>query len=173
MTIKTTEKSVAALLFFVCSCSFAAEQPNYIETSLCLPKENIVFSFKTNPKEKIASICMGPQRSYLVYRYGTQNRIELNYPTNPNFSSWKSFCFNSYVRAGGELNDPKGEREISFSNSGTDYSVYQNWGSENNYEIGILIISKGKSYRISGIPKSQIGSLSRLENSKDLLSIRE
>jgi len=173
MNINSTEKSIAVLLFFVCSCSFAKEQPDYLETSLCLPKENIAFSFKTNPKEKIASICIGPQRSYLVYRYGTQNHIELNYPTDPNFSSWKSFSFNSYVRAGGELNDPKGAREISFSNSGTDYSVYQNWGSENDYEIGILIISKGKNYRISGISKSQIGSLSRLENSKDLLDTRE
>ncbi|WP_153014217.1 hypothetical protein [Pseudomonas sp. EpS/L25] len=173
MNIKPIEKSIAILLLFICSYSFAKEQPDYLESSLCLPKENIAFSFKTDPKEKIASICIGPQRSYLVYRYGTQNHIELNYPTDPNSSSWEKFSFNSYVRAGGELNDPKGAREISFDNSGTDYSVYQNWGSENDYEIGILIINKGKNYKISGIPKSQIGSLSRLENSRDLLETRE
>lgn len=51
--------------------------------------------------------------------------IEVTYPASASSSSWKSLSFNSYVRAGGEANDPKGEYGVSSINNGTEYFVCQ------------------------------------------------
>ncbi|WP_338545504.1 hypothetical protein V6W80_23440 [Pseudomonas benzopyrenica] len=159
----TITKSAASLILVVlCSSSLAKNQSTYSKNSLCQNKENIILSFKMAQRQKLVSICVGPENSYLVYRYGNPDHVELSYPTALDIESWKRFSYNSYARASGESNDPKGSYELSFFNNDTEYFVYQDWGSGNDYEVGIIIADKGKNYKILGIPESQTGSLSRL-----------
>ncbi|MDR6234507.1 hypothetical protein [Pseudomonas oryzihabitans] len=170
MNTKKAKAAASLILALLCNSSLAKNQPTYIESSLCLQKERIILSFKTAQKKKLASICAGPENSYLVYRYGNQDSVELTYPKAQDSESWKNFSFSSYTRAAGESNDPKGNYEIVFTNNNTEYSIYQDWGSKSDYEVGIIINDKGKNYKILGISKSQTGSLSRLESFKDLLA---
>jgi len=173
MNTRKTKIIVSIILVYLCNSAIAQSGPSYLKGSLCKKEEDIIISFKTAQKKKLASICAGPGNSYLVYRYGNLDQVELNYPTLLNSKSWKNFFYSSYSRGLGESNDPRGNYEISFINSGTEYSVYQDWSTENSYEIGIIVINKGRNYKILGIPESQTGSLSRLEAFKDFLSNQE
>lgn len=173
MNTRKTKIIASITLAYICNSATAKVDPAYLQESLCQKSENTIVSFKTVQRKKLASICAGPKNSYLIYRYGNSDHVELNYPTVLNSKSWKNFFYNSYSRGLGTSNDPKGSYEISFINNGTEYSVYQDWGPENSYEIGIIVIDKGRNYKILGIPESQTGSLSRLEAFKDLLSSQE
>lgn len=164
-------KKIVTLLAFAYAGAVTQEAAARTDNSLCLHGEKTIVSFKTEASRKTASICVDPEDDYIVYRYGTRSHIELTYPSEASSSSWKNFAFNSYVRAGGEANDPKGEYGVSFINNGTEYFVYQNWESENDdYEVGIIITHKGGNYKILGIPQTQTGSLARLEKFKNILS---
>ncbi|MEH3021687.1 MAG: hypothetical protein PGN19_03000 [Pseudomonas oryzihabitans] len=164
-------KNILTLLAFAYAGAVTPEVATRTDNSLCLHREKKIVSFKTEANKKIASICVNLEDNYIVYRYGTRSLIELTYPAEASSGSWKNFAFNSYVRAGGEANDPKGGYSVSFTNNGTEYFVYQNWESENDdYEVGIIITHKGGNYKILGIPQSQTGSLARLEKFKNILN---
>ena len=50
------------------------------DDQLCTADENVLFSFQAKNSQKVASICESKDQSYIVYRYGTKDNIELEYP---------------------------------------------------------------------------------------------
>ncbi|MCD4702236.1 MAG: hypothetical protein K8S24_10315 [Candidatus Aegiribacteria sp.] len=44
---------------------------------------------------------MGEEDEYLIYRFGTADSIEFQYPLIPDSSSWKLFEYELYFRGGG------------------------------------------------------------------------
>ena len=87
------------------------------------PGETTVFSFVTS-KGKTVSLCEGPKSAYLVYRFGTASKTELQYPAVLDASSWSKFTYFRYFRGGGIANAGREEYRLSFRNGNVEYEVY-------------------------------------------------
>jgi len=101
---------------------------------------------------------------YIVYRYGKDNKIELEFPEK-NAQSWKRFTFNYYFRGGGKPNAGLDINNVKFENNGFKYTIYSSYSAgdaknEESYTVGILIYDKDeKLTRIEGVPATEVGSL--------------
>lgn len=107
-----------------------------------LPNEVLVLSFKTK-KNKLLFVCRDQENKYLVYRFGSKTKIELQYPEKLDPSSFKKFDYSTYLRPGGVENLGMSLDYLSFTNSGYRYVIYKTYASEsvgNENEIGIRII---------------------------------
>lgn len=134
------------------------------ENPFLLSNEEIVLSFKTK-KNKQLFVCREKDNKYLVYRFGTGTRVELQFPEKPDQSSFKKFEYSSYMRPGGVENLGMELDYLSFTNSGYRYVIYKTYASEsigNENEIGIRIIhlKTGKETKIEGDFNTFKGSFS-------------
>ncbi|MDR0182127.1 hypothetical protein [Lysobacter arvi] len=105
-------------------------------------------------------------QAYLVYRFGRYGQIELAYPEKLDATSWGKFKFSGYARGGGIQNDTMGEYSLTFTNSGVQYSIYQDWRlAEDDYSIGVTVRRPKKPViSMSGMLKTQVGSLTLLDS---------
>ncbi|HJV87498.1 MAG TPA: hypothetical protein VJ698_18660 [Noviherbaspirillum sp.] len=132
--------------------------------SLCTESEKAIFSFKETRSRKFMSICEGSSASYLTYRFGTKEKIELQYPGQLDEHAWKKFEFSGIRRGGGKENAGFGAYTLTFVNGKTEYVVFQEWNDEDEtYSIGINIQTPGKTTVLLGDRLTQKGSLVLLE----------
>jgi hypothetical protein len=145
------------LLAIGCQCTLAA--------SLCIDKdEEVIFSFKKKGEFKYVSICKEVHAAYLVYRFGTPQRIELQFPAELNSDSWKKFRLNGRYRGGGKRNLAFSEYALSFENGGVEYLVNDIWDAvEETYSINVIVGIGKKRYEVTGDKNTQEGSLRQLE----------
>jgi len=73
-----------------------------------------MFSFKTTNKRTI-TLCLNEQKKQLVFRKGTQDKLELQYPFE-SVTKHQAFTFSYYVRVGGTANDGLDLNYIYFAN---------------------------------------------------------
>jgi hypothetical protein len=100
-----------------------------------------------------------------VYRFGTAEKIELQFPNSLNRDSWKKFEYSGRRRGGGKQNLGFGDYTLSFKNGIVKYYVFQEWNDEDgSYSIGINVQANGKSKTLFGNKKTQLGSLVLLES---------
>ena len=134
---------------------------------LCQQNEEIIFAFQLK-NQKWVSVCKEKEEKYVVYRFGTQQRIELQLPEKLDSTSWQQFTFKGYSRGGGKQNAAMYFGFLGFFNNEVKYEVYETWNSEDNLEhCGITIIAGKKETDLKGILKSRKGSLlSLLDNEK-------
>jgi hypothetical protein len=140
-----------------------AQIPDHVN-ALSRPGETKIFSFKT-AGGKTAVLCEGPKGSYLVYRFGTVTKVELQYPTVLTANSWRKFTYFSYHR----MATPVAERyRLSFSNGGNEYTLFDmteavtTKSGDEDYarEVGVSItLPKGKVITIDGKLSSVQGAL--------------
>lgn len=133
--------------------------------NLCLPVEKTILSFETKSK-KTLSVCKKIDASYLAYRFGTRKKTELLFPHNLDKTSWKKFDFQGMSRGGGKANAGFGDYSLSFKNGNAEYTVFQQWNDEDDtYDIGVTIVgAKGKVVTLTGLKKTQEGSLTLLDD---------
>ncbi|MFC0577638.1 hypothetical protein [Paraburkholderia solisilvae] len=97
---------------------------NAEEATLCQSHEEIYFSCAS--ENKIISLCasgnVSPENGYVQYRFGTPDRIELQFPDAP-YSPSNRFLISDIV--GGNLNFT----HIKFKIDGYDYVIYQGFPS--------------------------------------------
>lgn len=139
--------------------------------NLCLPVEKTIFSFETKSKESL-SVCKKLDASYLAYKFGTQKKAELLFPRNLDKTSWKKFDFHGMSRGGGKANAGFGDYSLSFKNGNVEYTVFQQWNDEDDtYDIGVTMVdAKGKVVTLTGLKKTQEGSLTLLDNERKNIS---
>ena len=165
-----------AFLFFLILSSFtgfssnskdsiASEEKVKIGDLFLLPNETLIFSFKTN-NNKILTLCTDKNFNYLVYRFGTSQKVELQYPEVLDKTSWDKFYFYSYHRGGGIDNAGLDIDVISFTNHKTTYAIHDEWAidkeGEHEYlsiEIDDLSTALEVDFKISGLTKSKRGNL--------------
>lgn len=143
---------IILLLFIYCSS---------LAQNLTLKNEITIFSFKTK-KGKIVSLSKDKDNKYIIYRFGTEKKVELEYPEK-NIESWKKFKYNSYVRGGGIQNAGMEIYDVLFENKGFQYILFETYHAENEaYEVGLYVINikNNKEVRISGKIETQKGGLS-------------
>jgi hypothetical protein len=130
---------------------------------LCKSNETVAFAFQLNNK-KWVSVCREKNDKYLVYRFGTKDKIELIFPAALDSTSWQQFTFKYYNRGGGKQNAAMNIAFLSFNNNEAAYEVYEVWNSEDNKKkCGVSVTAKGKDVDMKGIlttTKNYLQSLS-------------
>lgn len=127
-------RGLTYLLLFFTSISFA--QAIYV-----LPNEEVIFSFET-AKGKQMVLVKDEENEYIVYRFGTKDKIELEYPENKDKDSWKKFTYSGYFRGGGIANLAMDLNYLAFVNGDYKYVLYTTYiaeeGGKSNAGIKVL-----------------------------------
>ena len=112
------------------------------------------------------SLCADTSGKYLVYRFGTKEHIELQFPAELDATSWKQFHYRGEWRFGGKSNAGFGDLKIYFKNVDTGYEIFESWNDEDNSKLrGIEVkssLTKAKKLLIN--KTSVIGTLMRLND---------
>ena len=122
--------------------------------------ETEIFRFKTSGG-KTAVICVGDSDSYIVYRFGTNSKVELVYPAAMNSDSWQLMTYSYYFRGGGKENAGLDLNYLSFENNGYLYKLYQEYSAETESESAGIIVTgaNGVETDFKAAAKSVKGSL--------------
>jgi len=122
--------------------------------------ETEIFRFKTSGG-KTAVICTGDSDSYIVYRFGTNSKVELVYPAAMNSDSWQLMTYSYYFRGGGKENAGLDLNYLSFENNGFLYKLYQEYSAETESETAGIIVTgaNGVETDFKAVPNSVKGSL--------------
>ena len=145
--------SLILLLCIYASISFG--QNKYL-----LPNEEIIFSFKTK-NGRILSLNKDKSDKYIVYRFGTKDNIELEYPEK-NKSSWNKFEYSYWLRGGGIDNEGIDLNYVTFTMGNIKYVIYDTYFSRGEeYAVGIKVIDlkTQKEIDISGLRKTRKGTI--------------
>lgn len=141
---------------------FATVVEAQLNKHLCKDNEEVVFAFEVKD-QKWVSVCRSKTGEYLVYRFGTQNKIELEYPSILDSTSWNKFTFNGYSRGGGKDNAALRFAYLEFNNNDIEYEIYDLWNSEDDISTcGIWIRPNTKPTDLRGNLKSRKGALLEL-----------
>lgn len=139
--------------------------------NLCTDNEEVLFSFKIENSPKILSVCISKtQPDYIVYRFGTKDKIELEFPENK-ADSWSKFIYSYYLRGGGAGNEGMDMNYLTFENSGYEYQIYQEYTAKDKVtQVGIKITDKStkKETDIKGLSNTIEGSLIKLRENKKI-----
>ena len=124
--------------------------------------EECVFRFETS-SGKILSFSIGTLESgqYLVYRFGTDSTIELEFPSERK-GSFENFIYSYYFRGGGAVNERLDLNRVTFRNGDYRYVVYEEHSASDSLSrVGVRVINEetGKEFEMKGRPESVKGSL--------------
>jgi len=147
---------MAALLFF----SSSTDAQRYL-----LNNETVVFSFNTQ-NGKHVTLARDKSNSYIVYRYGTPDSVELEFPEKSK-ESWKKFKYAWYLRGGGAANAGMDLNYFYFTTNGYRYYIYDvYYAEEKKYGIGVGVtdLKTNKTITIRGVKKTQKGTLINLRD---------
>lgn len=134
-------------------------------TQLCAKNETVAFAFQLKNK-KWVSVCREQNDKYLVYRFGTKDKIELTYPPVLDTTSWQQFSFKYYNRGGGVQNAAMNIAFLTFINNQTSYEVYETWSAEDNTsKCGISITVNNKITDLKGLLDTRKKYLQSLSSS--------
>ena len=128
--------------------------------------EELLFGFFTK-KGKMLTVSKEKKDAYIVYRFGTRDKVELEFPTDK-ASSYDEFTYSYYMRPGGPENAGLDLNYLRFENKGFSYEVYDEYGSESpegkRESVGIRLkdLKSGKEYDIKGDPATMFGGLMHL-----------
>jgi|SRR5690606_38844434 len=149
---------IIALLAFLFTNAFAQDK-------LIFPNEDVIYSFETK-NGKMMVLVKDKNNAYIQYRFGSENKIELEFPNERTAESWEQFAYNSYWRGGGKENSGMEIDNIQFMNNGYTYLVFRAYFAENEKNTAGIIVtdSKGKESRINGVSQTIKGCICNLEN---------
>ncbi|MFA9378733.1 MAG: PdaC/SigV domain-containing protein [Lachnotalea sp.] len=146
------------------------ESDHTYDSNLCLNNENLLISFKIKKSGKTVSVCSAKNEDYIVYRFGTKDHIDLEYPEDKN-DSWSKFTYSNYNRGGGAANSGLQYNSLSFDNQGYNYEVYQQYDAvTNETTVGIIVteLATKKVTNIIGDPSTFVGYWYDLESNEKI-----
>jgi hypothetical protein len=150
---------------------FSSFSNNKIDYVLCRNNEEIIFSFNLNNSKKCACLCKDKNGKYLVHRFGTNDKVELQYPQRLDASSWKAFILDGEMRFGGKANAGFADYSLSFENDNVKYILFDSWSDEDgSKEVGIKVNIHGKETILKGNYRTKKGSLLLLDDETDKIS---
>ncbi len=138
-------------------------------TPLLFDNEQNIFSFRVQKSLKIMTIAISKNPDYIVYRFGTEDHIELEFPKEKK-NSWSRFTYAWYLRGGGIQNAGLDLDYLRFVNNGYQYEVYSEYSAEGNgTDVGVRITNEktNEIWTINGDASTVTGSLINFrDNSK-------
>lgn len=108
--------------------------------------------------------------NYLIYRYGTTDNIELEYPSDHN-DSWNKFLFSYDLRGGGIRNEGIDLNYLYFTIDKFKYVVFQEYSAHTEKtEYGIKVINKEtkETINLKADPNTVSGSLGVLRDNRKM-----
>jgi hypothetical protein len=133
------------------------------------PNEKVLYGFTLKSSNKIVLVCTEKDNKYIVYRFGTKDKAELQYPAMLSATSWKAFRYDGYSRSGVN-NSPTEIHSLFFKNNNATYEIDDNWdGDENEHNAEIIIKANGKKTKIEGLASSINGTLATLLEKGNLI----
>jgi hypothetical protein len=155
------------LIIFILS-SLISQAQTYV-----LANEELVFSFDTKNGKHVV-LARDKKNLYFVYRFGSTDKIEFEFP-GKTAGSWSKFKYSFYLRGGGVQNEGMDLNNIYFSSGDYKYIVYDNYianGNEKSLGIKITNLKTNKTTDINGRPETRKGSLVDFRNN-NLLEISD
>ena len=107
-----------------------------------LQKENeeIIISFSIADSDKVAALCVSKEPSYIAFRLGRSENVELEFPDDFT-DSWNKFIYSYYLRGGGIENEGLDLNYLRFEYNGTEYQLFQEYSAESDAtDVGIRTI---------------------------------
>jgi hypothetical protein len=159
--IKKLLLSVIGLIVFLTDIK---AQPNL------LPTETLLYSFSTK-SGKTMVLAKDKNDAYIVYRFGTKDKVELEVLDKTK----KQFKYSFYLRGGGKANEGMDLNYVYFINKGFKYVIFStSYAIDDKYEIGLKVIDMktDKVTTIKGIVKTKKGTLTDFRDN-GLLEIGE
>ena len=141
---------------------YTVNATSQFDDTLCLNTEKLVVSFQLRDGGKTVSVCMDRDGEYLVYRFGTKENIELEYPANKS-QAWDSFTYDYSTK---DAHD-----SLQFENGGFRYEVYQqDYTASTELKVGVKVteLATGKESDMAGLPESLIGYWYDLQGNKNV-----
>lgn len=130
-----------------------------------LTNETILFSFKTS-QEKMVVLAADTADRYMVFRMGTDEKTELEFPENKT-ESWKKFSYSYYLRGGGADNEGLDLNYVFFTLENKRFVIYSNYSaSDDKHLSGLRIIDLSTKNTVvwAGESGSETGSLISLRD---------
>lgn len=143
-----------------------ASKFDYRQTYL-LSNEKLIFSFRTENNKKMV-LAKDSTNKYIVYRFGSNDRIEFEFP-GMNKTSWKKFTYSFYLRGGGKENEGLDLNYVFFSSTHYKYIIYHTYSAEDEkYTCGIKVldITTKKTVNIKGNAATIEGNLIDFRDNK-------
>ncbi|WP_223560422.1 hypothetical protein [Chryseobacterium lathyri] len=139
--------------------------PMFSWAQYLLPNEETIFSFQTK-NGKTMSLVKDKKNSYIQYRFGSKDRVEMEFPATRTQESWKQFAYSSYHRGGGKQNAGMDLSYLTFTKNNYKYQLFRTYTAEDeSFSTGITVTdSKGKETDITGVYKTIKGCICNLEN---------
>lgn len=146
---------------------------NIYKEDLSAEGETVLFSFRVSDTKKILSICMAEDQSYIVYRFGTADNIELEFPKDT-ADSFSSFHYSYYLRGGGPQNAGLDLNHLNFNNENYTYQVYDEYEAESGIRaVGVRVTDDetAKETDIAGDIDSVTGSMIPFRDMEDKITV--
>lgn len=143
------------LLFLILTISNLSFRQDYL-----LPNEIEIYSFEIQKGKKLM-LAKDKNDEYIIYRFGTKNKIELEFP-NKTKESWNRFKYSYWLRGGGITNEGIDLNYIAFINNEYKYIIYNTYyatGNKTSVGIKVINLKTSKIADIKGIKKTQKGTL--------------
>jgi hypothetical protein len=141
------------LAILYCTCSAYAQ-------GLLLKNETIIFSFQTR-SGKQAVVAKDTANAYIVYRFGTNNKKDFEFPVDHK-TSWTQFKCSFYLRGGGIQNEGMDLNYLYFDHNSFRYVIYDSYfarGNSSTIGIKVFDLKTKKMTEIKGIYKTRKGTL--------------
>jgi hypothetical protein len=138
-----------------------------------LQNEEVIFSFTTK-SGKTVTLNKDKENSYIIYRFGTKDKVELEF-SEKSASSWQQFQYSFYLRGGGTQNEGMDLNYVYFTNNGFKYIIYDTYyavGKKQAIGIKIINLSTNKVTNIKGDLKTRKGTMVNFRDN-NLLTIGE
>jgi len=136
--------------------------------SLLKPQEVVIFSFKTASGKQLM-LAKEKNDRYIVYRFGKNDKVELEFPKNK-AESWSQFEYSFYLRPPQQEVEGHDENYVVFTIGKFQYTIFEKMVTADKVQtdIGIEVknLSTGTVTTIAGVNSSQRGTLIDLRSSE-------
>lgn len=137
-------------------------------------KETSIMSFKTTDG-KFVTLAMDKDKTYIVYRIGTKDKVEFEYPKDKTESLMK-FKYAYFLRGGGAENEGMDINHLYFEDEQNKYVLFDTYyASTDSHRIGVTVTSISNPddvKNIKGVLKTEQGNLTDFRTNK-MISVTE
>ena len=147
--------------------------PANLARTLCQANDELIVYSCLLSNGKTASICISrdfnSSTGYILYRFGTPQRIEFEYPKDKT-NTLQAFSYQWYLRGGGAGNAGMDNNHLTFSNGGFTYELFHDYsaGSDDpalqyspSSSAGIKVTDSAQKQisEVECLPDQSVGSL--------------
>lgn len=152
------------IISFGFNFGFSQSTAESIHQPLVEDGELVLISFVVENSSKIFTIAIAEDESYIVYRFGEEGNIEIEFPEKT-ADSWNQFTYSHYARAVGNAHALLDINYLDFTMDNSKYIVYDAFAEEFVKSfVGTTVtnLTTGTQSDLAAVSQAKIGNLSQL-----------